>query len=64
MSEIEPRFQPIDMLPVVAELIDGYINDAITLLPDLRQVRERPHVFDAATEESSRNRRRLLRLRQ
>ena len=37
------------MLPVIAELIDGYTQDVATLLPDLRQVRSRPHVFDDAT---------------
>jgi hypothetical protein len=49
VSEREPRFHPIGMLPVIAELIDGYARDAATLLPDLRQVRSRPHVFDDAT---------------
>jgi hypothetical protein len=48
VSEREPRFHPIGMLPVIAELIDGYAQDASTLLPDLRRVRSQPQVFDDA----------------
>ncbi len=48
MSERVPRFHPIEMLPVIAELIDGYAQDASTLLPNLRDVHDRPHVFDDA----------------
>jgi hypothetical protein len=48
MSEREPRFHPIGMLPVIAELIDGYAQDAEALLPKLRHAQGQPHVFDDA----------------
>lgn len=49
MSDRTPQYHPIAMLPVIAELIDGYVQDAADFLPNLRDVRSRPHVFDDAT---------------
>ena len=49
VSEREPRFHPIGMLPVIAELVDGYAQDAAALLPKLHHARSRPHVLDDAT---------------
>lgn len=49
MPERKPQFHPIGMLPVIAELIDGYAGDAANLLPNLRQARSRPHALDDAT---------------
>jgi len=48
MSDLVPRFHPIAMLPVIAELIDGYAEDAERLLPTARQAQSQPHLFDDA----------------
>ena len=35
-----PEWQPLERLPLIAEMIDGYVT--------LREARQRPHVFDDA----------------
>lgn len=43
-----PEWQPLERLPLIAELIDGYLADAGEQERTLRGVRQRPHVFDDA----------------
>lgn len=48
-----PNWQPISMLPKIAELIDGELADAEEHHTTLLQVRDRPHVLDDATVQRS-----------
>ena len=43
-----PEWQPIDRLPLIAEVIDGYVADAQEQEQTLREAKQRPHVFDDA----------------
>lgn len=43
-----PGWQPIERLPLIAEMIDGYLADAQEQEQTLRKARQRPHVFDDA----------------
>jgi cell division septum initiation protein DivIVA len=43
-----PAWQPIERLPLIAEMIDGYLADAQKQEQTLREARQRPHVFDDA----------------
>ena len=43
-----PEWQPIERLPLIAEMIDGYVADAQEQEQTLREARQRPHVFDDA----------------
>ena len=43
-----PEWQPLDRLPLIAEMIDGYVADAQEQEQTLREVRQRPHVLDDA----------------
>lgn len=44
-----PRYHPIDMLPVLSELIEGGIEEGRELHQTFLQARDRPHVLDDAT---------------
>jgi hypothetical protein len=48
-----PNWQPISMLPKIAEIIDGELADAEEHHTTLLQVRDRPHVLDDATVQRS-----------
>jgi hypothetical protein len=48
-----PNWQPISMLPVIVELIDGELADAEEHHGTLQQALGRPHVFDDATVQRS-----------
>ena len=48
-----PNWQPISMLPKIAELIDGELADAEEHYATLIQVRNRPHVLDDTTVQRS-----------
>ena len=43
-----PEWQPIERLPLIAEMIDGYVADAQEQEQTLREAKQRPHVFDDA----------------
>ena len=43
-----PEWQPIERLPLIAEMIDGYLADAQEQEQTLREAKQRPHVFDDA----------------
>ena len=43
-----PEWQPLERLPLIAEMIDGYVTDAQEQEQTLREARQRPHVFDDA----------------
>jgi hypothetical protein len=49
MVEQEPNWQPISALPMVAEVIDGYIPASDDLYASLSEARFKPHVMDDAT---------------
>ena len=48
-----PNWQPISMLPSIAEIIDGGLADADEHHATLLQVRDKPYVLDDATLERS-----------
>ena len=48
-----PNWQPISMLPRIAEIIDGELADAKEHRATLQEVRSRPHVLDDATVQRS-----------
>jgi hypothetical protein len=48
-----PNWQPINMLPKIAGIIDGELADAEEHHATLLQVRDKPHVLDDATLERS-----------
>ena len=43
-----PEWQPLERLPLIAEMIDGYVADAQEQEQTLREAKQRPHVFDDA----------------
>lgn len=52
----QPRWQPISMLPLLAELIDDSLSDAQDMLENVQRGVSRPYVFDDHTVD------RILRL--
>ena len=49
MAGAIPQYHTIEMIEVIAGLIDGYTEDAASLLPDIRMAVVKPHVFDDET---------------
>jgi hypothetical protein len=49
MASVIPQYHPIEMIEVIAGLIDGYVEDAAALLPDIRTAVIKPHVLDGET---------------
>jgi len=45
----QPQWQPISMLPVFTDMIDGMLEASQEQLANLQLVREKPHVMDDAT---------------
>lgn len=45
----EPDFQPISMLPLIAELIDGGLADGREIYVSFQETRSQPHVLDDDT---------------
>ena len=48
-SHQTPNWQPISLLPQIAEMIDGMLTSAQEVLGSLEQARTRPHVMDDYT---------------
>lgn len=47
--ENQPNWQPIQNLPIIANLIDGQFIDAKEQYINLLEARNKPHVLDDAT---------------
>jgi hypothetical protein len=47
-AQSQPSWQPLTMLPMIAELITGMANEATNQVGSLRQAETRPHGLDAA----------------
>jgi hypothetical protein len=45
----QPEWQPISLLPLIASLIDGGVEEAAAQQQVLTRARERPHLLDDAT---------------
>jgi hypothetical protein len=45
----EPNWQPISAIPLIAELVDGMLQDAEENFATLNEARSRPYVLDDAT---------------
>jgi hypothetical protein len=45
----EPDFQPISMLPVIAEMIEGGLADGREIYVSFQEVRSQQHVLDDDT---------------
>lgn len=49
MVDQEPNWQPIAALPMIAQMIDGYMPASDDLHASLSEARTKPHVMDDAT---------------
>jgi len=49
MSEEQPQWQPIEMLPVFEEMIEGIWESTVEQVHNLEQASHKPHVLDDAT---------------
>ncbi|NQY65607.1 MAG: hypothetical protein HRT38_18240 [Alteromonadaceae bacterium] len=49
MKQEQPQWQPISMLPVFSEMIDGMSNTSIEQLETLYPVLDKPHILDDDT---------------
>lgn len=49
MKTQQPQWQPISMLPVFTDMIDGMLEAALAQLENLRRAADTPHVLDDAT---------------
>lgn len=49
MSNSQPRWQPITMLPLFAEMLDGQLASGREQIAALERCRPKPHVLDDAT---------------
>ena len=49
MSEEQPQWQSIDMLPVFEEMIEGVWESTVEQVHNLEQASHKPHVLDDAT---------------
>jgi len=49
MSNQQPNWQPVSMLPVISEILDGSLESAIEQLKSLHPVVDKPHVLDSNT---------------
>jgi hypothetical protein len=45
----QPQWQPISMLPVFTDLVDGMLAEAVVQLGNMRRAVDKPHVLDDAT---------------
>ena len=46
MSKQQPQWQPIGMLPVFTDMVDGMLQSSEEQLVNLHAAKDRPHVFD------------------
>lgn len=46
-----PNWQPVSKLPLVAQMIDGGLAQALTQYQNLQQAQSRPHILDSQTVE-------------
>lgn len=49
MPRPTPNWQPLSMLPMMADLVSGMLDEVNTQLQTLRQAQEKPHVLDDYT---------------
>lgn len=49
MSRPTPNWQPLSMLPMLADMVSGMLNEVNTQLHSLRAAQEKPHVLDDYT---------------
>jgi len=49
MSNQQPQWQPISMLPVFTDMIDGMLESSTEQLNNMRLAVDKPHVLDDAT---------------
>lgn len=49
MTTEQPQWQPISMLPVFTDMIDGMLEASLEQLDNMRLAVEKPHVMDDAT---------------
>ena len=45
----EPQWQPISMLPVFTEMVDGMLHESVVQLNNLTQIKDKPHILDDET---------------
>ncbi len=46
---LEPQWQPISMLPVFTEMVDGMLHESVVQLNNLTQIKDKPHILDDET---------------
>lgn len=49
MPRPTPNWQPLSMLPMLADMVSGMLNEVQTQLQSLRAAQEKPHVLDDDT---------------
>ena len=49
MPRPTPNWQPLSMLPMMADMVSGMLDEVNTQLQTLRQAQEKPHVLDDYT---------------
>jgi len=49
MKTQQPHWQPISMLPVFTDMVDGMLEAALAQLDNLQRAADTPHVLDDAT---------------
>lgn len=49
MPRPTPNWQPLSMLPMMADMVSGMLDEVNTQIQTLRQAQERPHVLDDYT---------------
>ncbi len=49
MSQPTPNWQPLSMLPTLADMVSGMLDEVETQLKSLRAAQEKPHVLDDYT---------------
>lgn len=49
MNKQKPNWQPISMLPVFTQMIDGMLEASTEQLQNMRLVIDKPHILDDAT---------------
>ncbi len=48
MNEQQPQWQPISMLPVFTDMVDGMLESSVEQLRNMRIAVDKPHVLDDA----------------
>ena len=49
MDEQQPQWQPLSMLPVFSDMVDGMLEASAEQLNNMRLAADKPHVLDDAT---------------